>query len=295
MGREWFLDVLLKQKVIVGSAHPTYLNHISSLLVSFPLMKPDSYIRSRKLNPNLIFGSLQLLCWLIFHPSVLKQNLNRMNTIIFTNNSGGETEIRSQFRRLLIKGFVILPGIASTFVGLLFMYLGEPFWESLYMILGFAILSAVTGLGYCIGASQISKSLVFGMATGILISTFFSIILGVLIGLEKGLGGSLQNSLSGFLFVCAVGSMAGGVVIGIGAGASGGEPLELSKTILFPFLIAILGSLVSGQNNLIMSVIIGAVSGVSATIGLLFNYWRPVLMYPLLEIWNLLIYFVDKR
>ena len=42
MGGEWFLDVLLKQKVTVGSAHPTYFEQKQRVNAPIALLRAEA-------------------------------------------------------------------------------------------------------------------------------------------------------------------------------------------------------------------------------------------------------------
>ena len=135
----------------------------------------QAYTHAPPQHPNLVLGSLHLLCWFFFHPSAWKHHLRPIN--LRPDFCLAEINWRhpqpSVLKRLLIQGYVILPLLVGVVVGLGLWGLGV---SSPDMAFGMAVGMAASGAG----------SLAGGMVVGVAVSLASSFIGGIVVGLLFG-------------------------------------------------------------------------------------------------------------
>ncbi|WP_298912124.1 AAA family ATPase [uncultured Nostoc sp.] len=189
----------------------------------------NAYTYTPEQHTNSILGSLQLLFWLFFRPSALRNHLERIDPALDSNSSLIILLRQGRWRnlalwRLFIQGCFILPILANLLLGLVLWTLGEPI-------------------------ANIAFRVAFGMALGVaekIDNEYFNtlIILGLLFGIPGGLGFGV----------------AGGLVHGVALGVAYG--------VIFAVLFFL---------------------------GITINLWRPIVLYPSLQLWNLALYRLEKN
>lgn len=255
---------------------------------------PHAYTDAPEQHPNLILGSLQLLFWLFFHPSAFRNHLKRIDPALRPDAELRRS--RLQWRnpalwRFLLQGYLVLPLLVYLTLGTVLWILDESIAKiALGVVLNVArgmmlglvwvvLLGLVTGvmssglafsIAWSVGWSMGLSSVAFGLAFNVLsLSIAFGLAFGVAFGLAFGVTvrvvwgvkwGSAARALSGLVFIAGV-SVALGVT----------------------------WSMLSGR------VSSGTAFGVAGGVGATINFWRPVVLYPLLIVWNTLLYQLDKR
>lgn len=135
----------------------------------------QGYTHAPPLHPNLVLGSLHLLCWFFFHPSAWKHHLRPIN--LRPDFCLAEINWRqpqpSALKRLLVQGYVILPLLVVGVVGL-------GLW-------GLSVSGADMAFGMAVGmAASVAGSLAGGMVVGVAVSLASSFISGIVVGLLFG-------------------------------------------------------------------------------------------------------------
>ena len=114
----------------------------------------NAYTDAPRLHPNLILGSLQLLFWLLFHPSAWHHYVARIEPALRPDFTLVETT-RQQWRTpalrlLLVRAYVVWPLLVGIPVGLIFWIRDAPLEPSIVFV---AHVVAITlTLGVMIGA-----------------------------------------------------------------------------------------------------------------------------------------------
>lgn len=121
------------------------------------------------------------------------------------------------------------------------------------------------------------------------------------------LGQPLQNILSivvSSLGYCAALSVASGVAFGVASGVAGGvaggvEEEDDQNLMVVGLFFAIPGGLSFGvAGGLVHGIALGIAYGITFAVlfflGITFNLWRPIVLYPLLQLWNLQLYQLEK-
>lgn len=135
----------------------------------------QGYTHAPPLHPNLVLGSLHLLCWFFFHPSAWKHYLRPIN--LRPDFCLAEIDWRQPqplvLKRLLIQGYVILPLLVGIVVCI-------GLW-------GFGVAGADMAFGIAVGmAASGAGSLAGGMVVGFAVSLASSFISGIVVGLLFG-------------------------------------------------------------------------------------------------------------
>jgi MFS family permease len=153
---------------------PPTANHQSPINNSL-----NAYTHAPSLHPNLLLGSLQMLFWLLIHPSAWHNHITRIDSSLrsdFYLAELSEAQWRNpELRRLLIRGYVIWP-----------LLVGLSVW-----LFGLAEVSYILGsVQGTIGgvAAAVAISVALGVAGGMMVS--------VASGIVSGLVGSLAFSLA---------------------------------------------------------------------------------------------------
>jgi AAA+ ATPase superfamily predicted ATPase len=128
-----------------------------------------------------------------------------------------------------------------------------------------------------------------GVAFGVAYNVAFGVAGGVAFGVAFGAAGGVAF---GVVFGVAFGVMFGvvfGVAFGVTFGlvdgmAAGGVDGVAHKTFSFSLMFGVAGGAAFGVAG-------GAAFGVAVTI----NWWRPVVLYPFLRVWDTLLYQLDQR
>lgn len=116
----------------------------------------NTYSYEPEPHPNLILGSVQLVFWLFFRPTVWRNYIHRIEQKLSPNFCLAELS-RSQWRnpdlrRLLLQGCIILPILISIIISLEGWLLGIPKTR----ILGSIIYAIVASLAFSFGVSLVA-------------------------------------------------------------------------------------------------------------------------------------------
>lgn len=261
--------------------------------------KPSGrYTDAPDLHPNLIVGTFQMLGWLFFHPSAWRNHILRLDPTLRPNFI--LTELSSAhwsdptLRRLLLRGYLILPSLVGILTGLGLWALGER-WAQ---IIGGAIFGLVCSLGIGLGgnlilgtAVSLALSLAIGLAGGLTVGGIagratltlarspanaiaddalqFSLIFGLMFGLGGSLAGSVAHHLTtrndNYSFVRQTGATVGGILIG-GLGLYLGSRLVSRDVgmISISLLVGVLLMIAVGwRRGLGVGIIIGVAAGLA--------------------------------
>ncbi len=174
-----------------------------------------AYTDSPLLHPNLLLGSLQLLFWLLVHPSAWHNHITRINPELpsdFYLTELTKTQWRNpDLRRLLIQGFVVWPLL----VGLLVWLFGIAptsyiFGPSQNIIGGVAVSVAI--------------SLALGIAGGMMISVAAGIVSGIVGCLAFSLGSVWPPGMERIVALIVLLGLALGVTGSVAYGAASTVP-----------------------------------------------------------------------
>jgi hypothetical protein len=184
-----------------------------------------------QLHRNLILGSLQLISWLLLHPSAWRDHVARIDPNLgplFCLAELNHAQWRSPvLRRLVLRGCLVLPILAGLLAGVVLWILGRP---GQYILVG-----AVRGAAD-------------GVTAGLALAVALSVSAGVAGGAAAGLAIGVQVGVTG--------RSPGGVALAV--------PLGVALAVLFN--LASRGSAYSAGRQ-IGSVVIGAVVGSLALLG----------------------------
>ncbi len=227
----------------------------------------NAYTHAPQPNPNLILGSFQLLFWLLFRPIAWRNQLSR---IFYTLdiNSNRTSRLLSE---LSIQGFLVVPLVVNITFALVLWKLGKS-------------------------ADNIPISAAWAVAWTVWWRVGFTLI--VLRG---------KQSLT-LLLEWIVGW---GVPVSVMAPhlLLGGVSMALIRLFAFAFFGRFtwswfFGLTFSALLFLVLTVISRVILGVPVlfvpqsilflSLGVTIDLWRPVLLYPLVTLWNISLYLLDK-
>lgn len=161
----------------------------------------NAYTDAPELRPNLILGSLQLLFWLLFHPSAWRHYVARIDPALrpdFTLVKLSRGQWRTPaLRLLLIQAYIVLPLLVGLPVALIFWIQHAPLESSAVFV-----------------AHVVAISLTLGIMMGAVISVAAGMVGGVGVGLAYGI---VSSATSGFLR-----GMVSPTAISIAIGVAGG-------------------------------------------------------------------------
>ncbi|MFB2969718.1 AAA family ATPase [Aerosakkonema sp. BLCC-F183] len=258
-----------------------------------PNVPRNAYTDAPEQHPNLIIGSLQLLWWIIFHPSAFRNHLNHIDPDLepFSSVDILMREKRWQklaLWRLLIQVNLILPVLASLLIGLVLWGLGIPTERVAWGV----VSGLVFGLGW---------GVVFGLAWGVAFDVAFSLAFRFRKEFRLGWG-----VVSGVVFGL-VSSLASGLAFGLVFGLASGFCWGLESAALYRFLWGWEWVLVSSWKwgltwGLAWGLALGLASGLTSSLAwgltwgvvITINLWLPVMLYPFLTVKNFLLYWLDK-
>ncbi|MBD0263905.1 MAG: ATP-binding protein [Tolypothrix sp. Co-bin9] len=176
-----------------------------------PDIPRNAYTHAPEQHPNLIVGSLQLLFWLIFHPSAWHNHLKRVDPNIrpdfcLTDLSQAQWK-NPTLQKLLIQGYFVLPVMFSLFLGLKMLAVrksAEVILTNILSNIGFTAAVGVTlGLFVNVGFGVAS---VLRIALSIIEPTG---IVGMVVAF--GLIGSVADTIADHKTSYSLGKVIGGV------------------------------------------------------------------------------------
>jgi hypothetical protein len=163
----------------------------------------NAYTDAPELHPNLILGSLQLLFWLLFHPSAWRHYVARIDPALppdFTLVEPIRRQWRSSaLRLLLIRAYIVWPVLVGLPVAIIFWIQDAPLGSSVVFVAH--VVAICLTLGIMMGAVI---SLAAGMVGGVAVALAYGIM-------SSATYGSLQSIASPTAISIAIG-VAGGVI-----------------------------------------------------------------------------------
>ena len=233
-----------------------------------PSVPSNAYTDEPELHSNLLLGSLQLLCWLLFHPSAWRNYAIRIDPALrsgFTLAELSRIQWRNPaLRRLLIMGYLLWPLLVGLLVGLVLWLLHLP-GENI-------------GYGMAVG---VGCSVAIGVVGGVGVSTAGSLATGVV----GGVAGGIAHGIMGTVEVTTTlevtefarrvtGGATGGIVVDVGYWA-----ILLSGSLAGSVIGSVANqrtadSLARQMSSVIIGVLIGAIT-LSITVGaaIFAGYW----------------------
>src|SRR6185503_4164124 len=141
-----------------------------------PQINPPNttYTGTPKLHPNLIFGSIHLIFWLLFHPTAWRNHITGIDPILspdFAMVDLNRTQWRNPYlRRLLFQAFIVIPILISVLNAVLFL-ITHISRDILIISIVFTIVNSLVLGG------------LLGMTIGVTVGTIGGMICGMLNGL----------------------------------------------------------------------------------------------------------------
>jgi hypothetical protein len=159
------------------------------------------------------------------------------------------------------------------------------------------VFGAVGGVAYSV-AYGVAYGVVFGVAVGMAVGWRThrwrrGVASGVALGVALGVTVGVADSVAVRLAVGAAGSVAAGVAQSAFFSALFALLYVLAERIAGPWAGAVTGALVGAVYFAIDDPF--SPLPISVLLGLTLAWWRPVLLYPLLAAWNILLYHADER
>ncbi|MEH2282001.1 MAG: AAA family ATPase [Nostoc sp.] len=229
---------------------------------------PNAYNHSPEQHPNFILGSFQILFWLLFRPTVWRNHLSR----IFHTLDIDSNRTNRLLSELYIQRLLVVPLLVNITLGLVLWKLGNS-------------------------ADNIPVSVAWAVAWTVWWRVGFILI-------ELGKKRSLTLLLEWIL--------AWGVPVLVMAPylLLGGVSMALIRLVAFVYFGRFtwswfFGLTFSALILLLLTVISRIILGVPVLfvpqsflflgVGVTIDLWRPVLLYPFVTLWNILLYLLDKQ
>ncbi|MEG4419802.1 ATP-binding protein [Microcoleus sp. LAD1_D5] len=230
-----------------------------------PNVPRNAYTNAPEQHPNLILGSLQLLFWLFFHPSAWQNHVKRIDPALDTqsNTNRGLRWQNPALWKLLIQAFLVLPVLANSIVVALVLWL-----------LGAPVEKIGSGVAWGV-ALGVASGVAWGVASGVASGVAWGVASGVASGVALGVASGVA---SGVAWV-----VAWGVTLGVTLGVAWGVVWGVTLGMTLGVAVGMVGF-----------VAWGVTWGVAWVAGITINLWLPVVLYPFLTGWNILLYRLDK-
>jgi hypothetical protein len=190
----------------------------------------NAYTDVPTLHSNLLVGSLQLLFWIIFHPSAWQNHIIRIDPSLSSNfclaqlsrTQWGQPDIR----RLLLMGYMIWPALICLIISLLLWVSGAK-GETITTSVGYGIASGIAGALVIGVLVNFAASVVAGIGAYIVLSIAVNIatsrtsedmaVVGfvVAISLIMSLLGGVLSNLEGHNTIRSLNQFVSGIVMGL--------------------------------------------------------------------------------
>lgn len=256
-------------------------------------MKPETaFTHAPPLHPNLLLGTLQLLFWLLIHPSAWRNHIARIDPQLHSDFYLAELHQEQwhnpELRRLLIKGYVVWPLLVGVLVWLTGIAQNSQVFGRTPGIIGgvsFAVAISVAlgiagGMVVSVAAGIVSGivgSLAFSLASiwpdGIIRTAALVVAAGFALGVAGsaafGAASAIPGSRAGHRPAYSVARQMVGIIIGILIGVVGtvvASSLAISVASNLDFETArdlVFGVAGGGAVNVARGVAFGAASGVA--------------------------------
>lgn len=169
----------------------------------------NAYTDAPRQHPNLILGGLQLIFWLVFHPSAWAFFLAHVDPSLSPSFTLADLKGRQwgapALGRLLIQAYLVLPLLVGLPIALIFWIQAEPLDPSAVFV-----------------AHVVAIALTLGLMVGAVIGVGAGVVAGVAVGLAYG----IINSATSGLFQ----SIASPTAISIAVGVAGGIAARMATT-----------------------------------------------------------------
>ncbi len=184
---------------------------------------PDAYTDSPSLHPNLILGSLQVLFWIVFHPSAWRNHIARIDPALRPGFSLAELR-REHWRhpvlRRLLLGYLVWPLIVALVVAVLWWLHSQ----SLTLLVVWTAASVLFGL---------TTSFTVAIAVGLVVAIPLCVVVGIVAGfaavsaannflttvilfiVATGIAGSVAGTVGGAQISYSRARQIGGVIVGL--------------------------------------------------------------------------------
>lgn len=244
-----------------------------------------AYTDSPWQSPNLILGSLQLLLWIVMHPTALRnhiiqidKNLSPEFCLLDLDFSQWKNPI---LRRLLLQSFLVLPLLTSYIFSLLLLIFSSYRVSDYPTILAWLLL-----IGFTVNfLASVTFSVINGLVAGVAaVGLYFSMsalgnttggieIVAAAAGLILGSWGSVNKPRKNYSLVRQIGAVIAGIIIT--------DVLLISRDHFFEYLIDLIGE--DPIESIIYAASYGGIIGLSGYIrsrkywylpfGIVFGVW----------------------
>ena len=236
------------------------------------------YTHAPEKHPNFILGSLQLLFWLFFRPQAWQNHINNIvdnldyestdrQAVKLRNNELWKLSLQVNFVTPIFTAFMLLSALGLPLDRVAYgLAVGLP----ISLVFGPVISLVVDLLTFLhdgrihVENKQLVMILVVSLATGAQ-ST----------GLAVGLAISVAFGLKGIIF---------GILIGVGGGVRG----SMAYGIAYKALVNLAGGVVEGLAEIMVEIL-------AYFVALGIDLWQPILTYPFLTLFHILLYNLDKK
>ncbi len=160
----------------------------------------SAYTHSPPQHPNFILGSLQLISWLILHPSAWRSHIRRISAgtlrpdFSLIEISGKHLQ-NTSIRRLIVQSYVLWPTIFGLLLGILCLTFSIPVPRLAFSLALGLVFGVGIGLGFGLPAG-LPAGMLFGLIAVLLEPHVFSFWEPVAGGLSLGIASSLALSLN---------------------------------------------------------------------------------------------------
>ncbi|MBD2169035.1 ATP-binding protein [Calothrix membranacea FACHB-236] len=290
-----------------------------------PNIPHNAYTDAPQQHPNLILGSLQLLFWLFFRPKAWRNHL----TLIFAALDLASDRTSRLLLELQIQIYLVLPLLVNLTLGLILWRLGKSAAENIVVWLTWGVtFSAWLSLSWLLiqaaSNTKHSRMLIWewlmgsalavgsiGIVFGLNWVSALSVLLVLVVLLLGGL--AFFGRFSWIWFFCAVAFLLVWLfVFGVPVLASGLSTLSLILMMILGILgiVSILSAAFGqyraaiGCLSVCLCIILIMLSSRVLVldlnlpiwgIGVTINLWRPVIFYPFVTLFNILLYQIDKQ
>ena len=133
---------------------------------------PNAYMEEPKQHSNLLLGSIQLLFWIFFRPSVWHTHLVKIDPALNPNFQSWKRVRRENLTlwKLLIQGYLILPLVFNLSLNLLMLALGKSVDQLMFHISVGVTVSFVFGISFALAVTT-----AFGLIVSTVVSVAFAI------------------------------------------------------------------------------------------------------------------------
>ncbi|NEU75229.1 ATP-binding protein [Hassallia byssoidea VB512170] len=147
------------------------------------------YTHAPEQHPNLLLGSLQLLFWIVFRPSVWRNHLKRIDPALDPESQSWNRVKRRNFDLwvLLLQGYLILPLLLNLSLNLLLLILGKSTEKFIFNVFFGTLISLVVGVYFGVSVNlacglfiSIIESIAFGIAFEVSVR-LFAITIGIFV------------------------------------------------------------------------------------------------------------------